>query len=491
MRGNSITKFVPIIVLLFLVFLRFWKSVEWFSFNFDEEYQALLAWQQVKDFHPIWIGVSAGNFGFYLGPAFTYLNALLLWVSKGDLSLLAYFSSLFGVVTTISIFYVASRIFSKKVGLVSAIIYGFSALIIYFDHRFWNPTPIAFVTVWLMYSLYRAQKDTRWFILSAILMAASLHVHLSLMVFWPIVIYRLIREIKRIPILVWFTSIAAYIAIVFPLIVFDINHNFDNLLSPVNYLLSPKISGGALETNYLAIRLHSIWASLGRILIIKLFSSIQAEHGFGVYGVLSQPHFVFSLISASALLWHYVKSLKEKHISILTVMITSILIFYLIYPGTALEYYLLSFFALMTIILAQFLENIPWKFLAPILGVFVLYNSVTILTTNQSIYGLSVKKALINKVMLQINGRPFLLEAVSASYPNYQGNGGWRYLFQAYGKTPVSSSADEYFGWIYGGGGESKPIYKVVVTMENGLLCEQGCTQISSGAYSAYVYKLN
>jgi len=227
---------LPIIIFALLCVLRFWKAADWFSFNFDEEYQALISWSQVKDFHPIWIGVSASNFGFYLGPGFTYLNALLFWISKGDLSILAYFSSLFGLITTLSLYHVSSKIFSKKVGIVSSLIYGFSALLIYFDHRFWNPTPIMFITIWLLFSLYQAKNDSRWYILTSILMATALHVHLSLAVYWPLILYLLIRSFRKISIKTWFVAIVSYALVVLPLIIFDINHNFDNILGPLKFL---------------------------------------------------------------------------------------------------------------------------------------------------------------------------------------------------------------------------------------------------------------
>src|SRR3989344_6365810 len=81
--------------LFFLIaILRLYKVAEFFTFNFDEEYQASLAWEQVKNFHPIWIGVSASNVGYYLGPGFTYLNAFLFKISNGDPISLAWFSAL-------------------------------------------------------------------------------------------------------------------------------------------------------------------------------------------------------------------------------------------------------------------------------------------------------------------------------------------------------------------------------------------------------------
>ena len=509
--GVNPYKYIYLFLFLFVIFLRFYKSAEWFTFNFDEEYQALLAWSQVKDFHPIWIGVSASNFGFYLGPAFTYLNALLFWIGKGDLTILAYFSSLFGLVTLLSLYVVASRIYSQKVAIIASLFYGFSALLIYFDHRFWNPTPIAFVTIWLLYSLYRAGKDPRWFILSAILMASGLHIHLSLMVYWPLVILLVLKNIKKISLSTWVISIFSYLAIVSHLIVFDINHNFDDLLGPIRYILSPKTSGSVFGMDQLSYHLHNVWFSVSRMLYLKPFTNIQEEHGLGAHGDMTQPVFLVSLFVITGLVWFLKKSLTEKRLRILAWMIISILLFYLIYPSTGCEYYLLSFFIMTTIVLGLFLEKLSWKLLAPLFAIYIATNSITIFTTTQSQYGLSARRNLINQIMPVIGDSPFSLETVGKDPKPYHPYGGWRYLFQTYGNTPNSSFADEYFGWIYPDEFTSeKLLYRVVIsedTFTSSLrrsysscgnpvsditeLSTENCLVVSSGVFTGYIFKLN
>lgn len=489
----NLYKIVVGFLFVFLVALRLWKSAEWFSFNFDEEYQALLAWSQVKDFHLIWIGVSASNFGFYLGPAFTYLNALLFWISRGDLSILAYFSSVFGILTTLSLYYVSANIFSKKVGVISSIIYGFSAFLIYFDHRFWNPTPIPFITIWLLFSLYKSQKDTRWFILSGIFMAAGLHIHLSLLVFWPLVIYRILKSIKKISISTWVLSFVSYLVIVSPLIVFDINHNFDDLLGPIRYLLGPKTSGTVFGADQLIYHLQNTWLSLGRILSLNWFTSIQDEHGLGVHATMSQPAFLISLFSCAALIWHFYSAIIKKHFGVITAMISLILLFYLFYPSIGCEYYLLSFFIMQTIIIAIFLEKLSWKILVPLLAIYIVYNSITIFTTTQKKYGLLARRDLVNQVMVEIGDRPFRLETVGIDPRSYHPYGGWRYIFKTYGETPASSFADEFFGWIYRDElTAEKPVYRVVVSEDIPYIYDFPPVSIAtSGAFTAYIFRLD
>ena len=42
-----------LIAMIMVAFMRFWKVPELFNFTLGEEIQAHMAWEQVKDFHPI------------------------------------------------------------------------------------------------------------------------------------------------------------------------------------------------------------------------------------------------------------------------------------------------------------------------------------------------------------------------------------------------------------------------------------------------------
>ena len=193
-------KIVIILILLLALGLRLWKAPELFMFNTDEEFQANLAWTIYHHFHIIWIGVSVSFLNYYLGPGITYLNALLFHLSSGDPVSLAYFSALFGSLTTASLFYVTKKLFGFRPAVLAAIFYGASALLVYYDKRFWNPSLVPFISIWLTYSLISAFKNPRWLIAAWALLGVAFHVHLSLMLYWlPILMVTLLLR-KRQPV---------------------------------------------------------------------------------------------------------------------------------------------------------------------------------------------------------------------------------------------------------------------------------------------------
>ena len=427
--------------------LRLWKATAWFSFNYDEEYQAFLAWSQVLNFHPIWIGVSAGNTGFYLGPAFTYLNALLFLFSKGDPAILAYFSPIIGLVSIASIYYVVSKIFSKNTALYSSLIYALSPLLNFFDRRFWNPSLIPFLTIWLLFSLYKLKEDTRWLILSSIIMATALHVHLSLLVFWPIIIYVVILQFKKIHFSTWLTSIIAYLVVVSPLIVYDKVHNFDNLRTPIRMLAT---KGDVPLSNQISTHFISIWNSLSRFWYLQPHTTIQAEMGFPMSGSPTRPIFILSVFSLLIIIFLFFKArLDKKYILLFSMTLISLLAF-LLFPGLTLEYYLLCFFTLLSISGGLFLSVINQKISWLIIFIFSIFSAITVFTCEQSKYGLMSRKEKIVNIFQKNPNKQYSVTFDPNRGVPYSTYGGWCYLFQVYAGKFSSCPSDESFGWIYG-----------------------------------------
>jgi hypothetical protein len=470
--------------------LRLYRAIDWFSFNFDEEYQAFLAWSQVLNFHPIWIGVSASNFGIYLGPAFTYLNAFLFKISGGDLASLAIFSPLLGIVTSFSIYYIVSIIFTKKAAVFSSLIYGFSALMNIFDRRFWNPTPIPFISVWLVFSLYKANKDSRWFILTAAFMATSLHVHLSLVAFWPLILFVIIKNIKKISLKSWFLSIVTYLIIVSPMIVFDINHNYDNLLGPIRYILSVKDSGVAPSSSVISANFPMIWRAFSRIWYVRPFTTVQDEMALGIHANVTQGYWTLSAFSFLILIWLFNKQRKDNHFKIIFFATISILIAYLIYPGSACEYFLLAFFTLFTLVSGIFLSRLPLKISSLLVAVFIIINSYSVLTIDQSRFGLTARRQLIKDSMAIVGDKPFSVEIIGIDKTTYPQYAGWCFMYRIYGRIPVKCQATESFGWILNETpSKDSPVYRIVIT-EDLLYKSKTIPQYTNnkGVFNLYIF---
>src|SRR3989344_3715160 len=363
------------IIFLFTFFLRFWSVPELFYFGIDEEYHSLLALSQIKDLHPIWIGLSAGKTGYYIGPGLVYLHALLLWIGKLDPVILAYAASVVGITTLIVFYFVAENLLGKKTAIVSTAFYAFLPFVLQYDRRFWNSTLVPLISLLIFFCLVKSFKDARWHVALAFLIGLSFHIHASLLIYVPIyfivLIYQYIK-IRRINFSLLFISLLIFLILYSPLIVYDFVHNFDNLKTPLRLLQHKEL--GAKFNNY----------------------------------------------------------------------------------------YFLGFIPLISLWLGKYLVKLNRGILIFLL-IFYIFNAFLTVTRWSTNSGLSTKKELIRNTIGKIGNKSFRLETTE----KYLYFGGWRYLFEAYGKKPDSSQADEMFGWIYPREiSPKKPDLKVIITSD-------------------------
>ena len=91
--------------------------------------------------------------------------------------------------------------------------------------------------------------------------------------------------------------------------------------------------------------------------------------------------------------------------------------------------------------------------------------------------------------METVKNRPFTLETYGRDPRQYHPYGGWRYLFKAYGQTPVKSFADDHFSWIYPDEiSDTKPVYKVIISEEKNLdFKTPPIVKFRTGAFYAYI----
>lgn len=481
------------LIFCILVFLRLYKITEFFSFNFDEEYQASLAWEQVKNFHPIWIGVSASNVGYYLGPGFTYLNALLFYVSNGDPASLAWFSGIFGIITMISVYYVTHKLINRKAALIAMTIYGGSALLNFFDRRFWNPTPIPFITLWIVYSLIKGGSNPRWYIFTAILVGASLNVHLSLIVLFPLIFISILWNIKKIKLLTWVGMGTSYFLLTLPMLVFDFVHNFDNLRAPLLFIANRGGGESTLSLASISSHIAVFFQTLGRVWFINLHTNIQNEQCLGAHCIITPavPWLIF-LSSVLLVIFVYtaIKKRNSTNIHILCALFLYMVSF-MFYSGYSAEYYLLGFLALFSIVIGKIASKGNNWLLFLALSIFIVFNGYTVIASNQEQYGLVTRKKLIHKIMDTVDDKPFSLEVYGNDPRKYHPYGGWRYLFKTYGTTPAQSFADEFFGWIYPDElSNTQPGYRVIIS--DSIPYKSSSKALKGfryGAYYGYIFK--
>ncbi|OGE64156.1 hypothetical protein A3J13_01765 [Candidatus Daviesbacteria bacterium RIFCSPLOWO2_02_FULL_36_8] len=441
---------IALLICLLALFLRTYNLDQIYVFGADEEYQTNIAMSLVKDFHPIWIGVSAANTGFYLGPYWSYFTYIWLFLSRGDVLTTAYVAASLGALTALAIFYVGWKMFSLRVGIISSILYSCLPLIVFYDQKYWNPSTVPLLAITLIYSLYKVRYNQKYWLLFALAYGLVFHVHLSLAPFILLAIYTIRKGIKK---RILAGSIVIFILAIFPLVIFDYFHKWSNITTPFRFgEIVLAVHPSTLE------KFQSLTESIARVFYLPAFSINANEILAACSKYRSLPHILSIPFIALILIFLFKKNTWRKENSkILGLSILLISLSYILFPGRLDEYYLLGLFPLLS-----FIPGIIWnKYFSSILIFVVCIAGVVSVLTTYNPYGLSIKKQMISKVMLTVANEPYDLSE-SGQCHRYEG---WRYLFATYGRAPERADIDSAFGWLYPKEIHNTPLkYSVIMT---------------------------
>lgn len=441
--------FIASMLFLLAIGLRIFHIDQMYVFGADEEYQANIAMSLVRDLHPIWIGVSAANTGFYLGPFWSYVTYIWLLVSNGDPLITAYVAAFLGGITVLAVFYTGWKVFSLRVGIVAGLLYSCLPLIVFFDQKYWNPSVIPLLSVAMIYSLFKAKENQIHWLLFAFAYALVFHTHLSLSPFILLTLYSA-RNIRKTFLL---GAVIIFLVTVSPLIVFDYFHNWSNISTPLRFgEIASSVHPSLLE------KVRALGESALRLWYLPPYSINANEVLAACFKHRSLPSLLSIPFLPLIFIFFFKKQIwLKENTRILALGILLISFSYILFPGRSDEYYLLGLFPLLL-----FIPGIIWnKYFSPILiCLFCIMGIITVISSFNP-YGLGVKKQIITQVMSVVGDSPYELIEKGGCH-QYEG---WRYLFATYARPPERSSIDSVFGWLYPEEIHDTPVkYTVIIT---------------------------
>jgi len=496
--------FVLLLLIIFLTaFLRFHNLEKIYVFNFDEEYQATYAWTLVKDFHPIWIGVSSSFLDFYLGPYFTYFTAFLSYFSKGDPMLHAYFAAGLGVFTTVLIFLTGWKIFNLTTGIVASLLYASLPILVFFDQKYWNTMFTPIIVLLLFVTLYLVKKSLWYWTAFAALLGAMLETHLEPVPLFLIGIWNFLKGgfFKNIKLVL--VSLIIFAFFYWPLAVFDYYHNFSNLT------LFTRIGSGFSESRIVfnpIAKIKSLFDAMGRFWYLRPGNPNADEINLSCTSLSVKPEFkiidqyakrtyaspflsILTLVLLGYFLWTSFTG-KSRQNKLLSVFLIVAVLAFIVFPGGSSEYYALQFLVLFTlvpgILIGQLKKN--FQLISIILIMVIAGLGINTVLYSSDEFSLGPKKKIISGVMNEIGNSSFSVEGRGICH-DYEG---WRYLFKIYGKVPAQSYTDKELGWLYPEEIEkNKPKYTVILSEERIPLTEDlsNLPSLRDGGYRAYIRK--
>lgn len=181
-----------IVILLLASFLRLYRISDYLTFLGDEGRDVLVVKGIIEGFQALLqldfarasdgltlLGPRASAGDFFHGPIYYYFMTPFLWAFQLDPVGPAIMIALFGVATVYLVYYVGSYFFDKKAGLVASALYAVSPLVISQSRSSWNPNPMPFFSLLMLFLLYKGLIKPSWklFLIAGILFGIAMQLH--------------------------------------------------------------------------------------------------------------------------------------------------------------------------------------------------------------------------------------------------------------------------------------------------------------------------
>ena len=498
----SVRNLPVFLILLLSLILRLYKAEELFIFSGDEEHQLSLAYSVYNDFHLEWVGVSSADTGFYLGPFWIYFSALWLFLGKGSLMFIPYIPPIIGTLTTSAIFITARKMFKQKVALMSSFLYAVLPLTVFYDKKFWNPTPTSLSTILLLLFLFLTKRAKTWWIAVFAVFGFAFHVHLSVLPFGIIIAYLFLKDFRRINLKIKALSVSLFLLLISSILAFDFFTKGTNTKTPQRLIQQIKERPDRFQP---IDHIQNLTRSLSRLWYIPPNSEIsdQLLHscnpnlttsviGGGEATSYENSNIIFVIIPVISFFWLFSRkeNFKKFSVKLLMSFIAISVISYIFLPNIALEYYLFTFFPISLIALSYFWSK-QKGFCKIILNVFIILTAILAIfsdLTVKSEFGFKNKALLVKEVSSYLQNEKYELSGFGLCHRHE----GWRLLSGIYGKLPERSDVDKTLGWIYKDEITDLPVDYGVVYAESraGYAPKHNLVKkFTSGGLDAYVYK--
>lgn len=416
--NNKKESYIFLIIIALSIFFRFYQLGERFHFDWDQERDAQVVWQILKEGKLTLIGPRVvGPEAFFLGPLWFYLLVPFYFIFNMDPIAAAFFASSVGVITITALYFLTKSLFGVKEALMATFLLATLA-----ERSSWNPILIPLLTIALLHSFFRIIDGKKTLIpLAFLLIGLGLQIHFQAIFFLPLLLVAIYfySRTHKIPFKDIFFGKILFVLTFLPLILFDLRHNFVNFNAFLGFFTKSSLNSEHF----------SLIANIDKTLV-KFFSSqtISEIHinqlPLGILTVsLSLMGILLSNIS------------KNKKITLLLTIFIPVVGF-IFYKGSLSEYY----FAIASIPILMGLCAFWGRFakskliLALTLVVFLylgIYRINSFISSSTAL-GLSDKKQAVLYIVNQKLDPIF-----NVSYSTKIGyDSGFRYLFKYYDREP-------------------------------------------------------
>lgn len=412
---------ILLIILTTGLLFRTYKLVERFGFGHDADLYSWIVKDIVIDHHLRLIGQVTSADGIFIGPLFYYLLIPFYLVTGMDPIGSAYFSPLIGVLTILSYYFIFSKLFNKKVGIIAAFLQAVLLGAVGFDRWLVPTITTKLWAVWYLYTLFMVIRGNfKVLPLLGILIGLIWHVHLALLPALLAIPFAFVFS-KKIPNLKQITLFLLTLLITsLPLLVFEVKHNF---IQTTSLIQSFFINHGG------AVGWYKFWTNLEKIAKntdALFFSPLSLPDN------LKLPFTSFLLLSTFLLIKNEI--LRVYEVIALFIWIIGVVLYFSLSSAQVSEYYFLNleiiFLTVGTLLIYLVLKSsIFGKYLILLLLSLLAISNIYHYKTDQPFHiGYVEKKNITEFIVSDSKKNNFPCVAINYITPPGE-NVGFRYLF--------------------------------------------------------------
>jgi 4-amino-4-deoxy-L-arabinose transferase-like glycosyltransferase len=413
------------LILLLAAFLLFYRLSEFMPFIGDQGWFYISARDMLLTGKIPLVGITSSHVWLHQGPYWTYMLAGALWISHFNPIFGAYLTSALGLVAVWLVYKIGSEVFSSRIGLIAALFYATSPMILLNARIPYHTSVIPILTLLLFYIVYKWINGLKYGLPLIILLYTALYnfetaTFMLVPIFILILFYGLYNKSKWSkdifkPKLI-LLSVLAWIIIMIPMILYDVHHGYPQTAKFIVWLVYK------IATVFGFPKLHPD-APTETLRSMSQFASIEIEQMIFLRSALVS--WLVLLASFVSLLFVCKTYIKKRDFlqpySLLSLFFIIPTIGYIV-EKTNSGAYLNIFFptvALMFAIMMDRLMNVRNWFIPGLclLLLFVLSNIVSLFQTNfltvPSGYGFSFtqREAVAKQIIQESGGKEYNLEA--------------------------------------------------------------------------------
>jgi len=422
LRFFKLNNILLLIIIILSAFLNFYKINELMIFIGDQGWFYLSARDMVLNGQIPLVGIPSSHPWLHQGPLWTYMLAGVFWLFGFNPLNGAYLTITLGIISIILIYIVGTKLFSKRVGLISAILYATSPLVIIHSRTPYHTSPIPLFTLLFIFSVYRWIKgNVIFFPLSIFFLAILYNLELATAILWFILFIVLaygvwkktewVKKIFSIKNLIYL--LLAFIIPMIPILIYDFRNDFPQTLKFVAWI------------SYRILKFFGFPSIHGEIESVNFDSMIAFSFQFYqnlIFAGNNVIALIILLLSFGMLIFSTYNLLRKKEYNVgFIILILWILISLIGYFAnkTSSEAYLPILFPALIYLVAFSFDKIMKKkiFFIPavLLVVFLSFmNSYFVILSEYSAKGLNFSKRLsiAKEIVKRADGRDYNLVGV-------------------------------------------------------------------------------